>query len=199
MSPSVAPRRGGPSRHRRNPGVPVQSSSAWRQHGRGHIQREVADRIAVQSTQAESEDQDLHRHFGERGQDSNLVRAHQHAPAALPATALTLWLVAIKLGRAAAHESVYSSRSSNLARSALCDPARPRRGGEPDGLGFRMIGTAYGGTNFETHVNPFKSRVNQRGFPQRTFILDSSDREYYPSRRSSERNPLILAPRPGLL
>jgi len=173
-SPSVAPRRGGPSRHRRHPGVPDQSSSAWRQHGRGHLQREVADRIAVQGAQAESEDQDLHRHFGQRGQDSDLVRAHQHAPAALPATALTLWLVAIKLGRAAAHESVYSSRSSNLARSALCDPARPRRGGEPDGLGFRMIGTAYGGTNFETHVNPFKSRVNQRGFPQRTLILDSS-------------------------
>jgi hypothetical protein len=28
-------------------------------------------------------------------------------------------------GRAAAHESIYASRSSGMARSAVCDPTRP--------------------------------------------------------------------------
>jgi hypothetical protein len=46
--------------------------------------------LVFKALKQDPEDQDVHRHLAQCGTDGGVVRAHQHAAAALPATALTI-------------------------------------------------------------------------------------------------------------
>ena len=81
----------------------------------------------LQSPQAKSQDQDLRGYFVQRSQDPDLDSAHRDVVAAFPAAFFALQLESVQLGGAVAHELVYASRSTYMARRTVCRPAQSHR------------------------------------------------------------------------
>jgi hypothetical protein len=100
----------------RDVGVFDQPPKTWGQHGGGHLQRPLANRVVFQGAQTKPEDQDVCGHLGQCGQDADLNGIDQHAAVALCAAVITLWMELVQLGGAAAHELVHSPRPDALAQ-----------------------------------------------------------------------------------
>ena len=104
-----------------DPGLLDQSPEVGSDHDCCHLQRPLADRDLLQSSEAEPQDQDLCGDQPQCRQDSNLDSIDRDADPAVPSTSISIQLVPFESGGLAANESVYPSRSLGLAQSSVPD------------------------------------------------------------------------------
>ncbi len=107
------------SADRQDIGLFDQSSEVWSHHHRGHLQGALANRVVLQGTQAELEDQNLCRHQCQCAQDSGVGSADCDVAAALPATQKSSGLGFFPSGGATASQSHDLLQSVAVVGSSL--------------------------------------------------------------------------------
>ena len=123
-------------------GVSHQSSQSRRVHHRRPLQGSLADRAVLQSAHTEPEDQDVRRHLGQCGEDSDLDSIDLDVARAVSATGFPVRLEPSESRGAAAHEPIHPSRLDGLARSTVHHTTPSTRSpSNPVGLGVILDST----------------------------------------------------------